>query len=69
MFDWKVLLLALSLDPLLEENIRRVLPITKAQLTITFPSDQPGSARGRDREARDYVSAWSTLATRRPVSA
>lgn len=72
-FDWNrlVLLLALSLGPLLEENIRRVLLITKGQLGIylTRPTSLAVLALAvAIVMVAIMLSAWSTLARRRPAS-
>jgi TctA family transporter len=72
-FDWNrpVLLLALSLGPLLEENIRRVLLITYGQLTIylTRPITLAALAGAfAIVMVAIMLSAWSALGARRPAS-
>jgi TctA family transporter len=72
-FDWNrlVLLLALSLGPLLEENIRRVLLITYGQLTIylTRPITLAAlTVAFAIVMVAIMLSAWSALGARRPAS-
>jgi TctA family transporter len=72
-FDWNrlVLLIALSLGPLLEENIRKAHLIARGDLTIylTRPISATVLALAAAIVAVAIVlSAWSTLARRQPAS-
>jgi TctA family transporter len=72
-FDWNrlVLLIALSLGPLLEENIRKAHLIARGDLTVylTRPISATVLALAAAIVAVAIVlSAWSTLARRQPAS-